>query len=224
MLQGEEQSRLRAEERWVNSIFKPMSKISPEEDICGKEEEEEEEEEETGNKTLLQVPRRESVWGLVAWPKSSREQALWWEDVYFSLPPLPGPCLGDCSLSTKAMLHSRPTPVSRSTPQTFPSLSSKEGPTSLGDQPQMEPQSASHMKIPKIGPRLPPKTRPQAFPKGSSAPQALRQLAPMAVWPSFIIKTPAKSSPLKGQHAPSARKASHSPGAHDNPLPYFSSK
>ncbi|VTJ53327.1 Hypothetical predicted protein [Marmota monax] len=45
-----------------------------------------------GIKTLLSVPRQESVWGLVAWPRASLEQTPWWEDLNFSLPPLRGPC------------------------------------------------------------------------------------------------------------------------------------
>ncbi|XP_077017879.1 uncharacterized protein LOC143684631 [Tamandua tetradactyla] len=71
------------EEKWVNSS-KAESEILPTEDFSG----EEKEEEEIGNKTLLRVPRQESASGLVAWPRSSRQQALWWEDdMYFSLPP-----------------------------------------------------------------------------------------------------------------------------------------
>ncbi|ERE89605.1 hypothetical protein H671_1g2224 [Cricetulus griseus] len=87
------------EERWVNSIFSPVSKILPVEDIWDKEKEEEEgeeeeEEEEEGEeeenvdkehekeeenriKALLGAPRKDSVWGLMAWPRPSPEQARW---------------------------------------------------------------------------------------------------------------------------------------------------
>ncbi|XP_053459566.1 uncharacterized protein LOC128594662 [Nycticebus coucang] len=171
------------------------------------------------NKTLLQVPSQESVWELVAWPKSSSKQAPWWEDMYFSLPRLPGTCLCEYSPRTKVMAHSGPNLVSRSTLQAFPSLPSKEDLISLGDQPQMKPQSASHKKTPKVEPRLPTKTRSQPSHKGSSASQSLQQLVPMAVWPSIIINPPAKSLPLKGRHLPSATEVSHSPAA--IPLPYI---
>ncbi|ELW66061.1 hypothetical protein TREES_T100014830 [Tupaia chinensis] len=177
-----------------------------------------------GNKTLLAEPRQESVWGLVAWPKPSQEQAPWWEEEYFSLPPLTGPCLCECSLRTKVMLHPQPTPASCFIPPTFPALASKKEPTSVEDQPQREPRSACHTKAPKAGPKLPPKAKFQSCPKAGKASQALRPLAPMAIWPQVLIKNPAKSSPLKGRHAPAAKEAASSLGTSDNPLPHLSSK
>ncbi|XP_049728440.1 uncharacterized protein LOC126069270 [Elephas maximus indicus] len=209
------------EERWVNSISKPGFKSSPAEDTCG---EEEEEEEEAGNKTLLGVPKQKSAWGLMAWPKSSRQQAPWWEDdVYFFLPPISGPCLCGCSLRTKVMLHTQATLTSCSTPQTLPSLLSREGPLPLWDQPQGQPKSTSHRKTLKVGPKLSTKTRLQASPsasseEGSNTSQPLKQL-----WPPVIIKPSAKSSPHKGPRAPST-KGSHSPGGCNSSLPHLFSK
>ncbi|XP_047415166.1 peroxisome proliferator-activated receptor gamma coactivator 1-beta-like [Sciurus carolinensis] len=225
------------EERCVYSNFKPVSEISPEEDIWEKEEdiweeeediwekeeeeEEEEEEEDMGIKTLLSVPRQESVWGLVAWPRASPEQAPWWEDLSFSLPPLPGPC--ECSLRTEVTLFPEPSGTSSSTLQSLPYLSPKLESTSLGDQPQKELcQSASHKKTPKIRRRRPHKARRQASPKRSTASQSLRQLAPISVWPPIFIQTPTKGSALRGSRAPLARKGSHT--SHDSPLPQLSSK
>ncbi|XP_014443313.1 uncharacterized protein LOC102469409 isoform X2 [Tupaia chinensis] len=224
---SERSARLRAsklgtlqEERWVNAISKSVPEMTPTEDNHDKEKEEEE----TGNKTLLAEPRQESVWGLVAWPKPSQEQAPWWEEEYFSLPPLTGPCLCECSLRTKVMLHPQPTPASCFIPPTFPALASKKEPTSVEDQPQREPRSACHTKAPKAGPKLPPKAKFQSCPKAGKASQALRPLAPMAIWPQVLIKNPAKSSPLKGRHAPAAKEAASSLGTSDNPLPHLSSK
>nr|XP_020142612.1 uncharacterized protein LOC105875868 isoform X1 [Microcebus murinus]XP_020142613.1 uncharacterized protein LOC105875868 isoform X1 [Microcebus murinus]XP_020142614.1 uncharacterized protein LOC105875868 isoform X1 [Microcebus murinus] len=209
------------EERGVSPVSAPVCEIPSVEDVCG---EEEEEEEETGNETLLQVPRQESEWGLMAWPRYSREQAPWWEDIYFSLPPLPATCLCNCSLMTKVMLRRQRRPIlpPRSTLQTLPSLSSKEELISLRDQPQMKPPSVSHVKTTKAEPKLPTKARPQVSLKRPSASQAPRQLAPVAVWPPVVIKPPVKTLPLKSQHAPSAKEASHSPGA--TPLPHLSPK
>ncbi|KAM4816141.1 uncharacterized protein LOC113179120 [Urocitellus parryii] len=176
-----------------------------------------------GIKTLLSVPRQESVWGLVAWPRASLEQNPWWEDLNFSLPPLPGPC--ECNLGAKVTLVPQPSQASSSTLQTLPYLSSKLEPTSLGDQPQKEPSpSASHKKTPKIRRRHQRKARRQASPKKSTASQALRQLAPMSVWPPIIIKAPAKSSALQSGHEPFAKEDSHSSGTGDHPLPQLSPK
>nr|XP_012628730.1 uncharacterized protein LOC105875868 isoform X2 [Microcebus murinus] len=181
------------EERGVSPVSAPVCEIPSVEDVCG---EEEEEEEETGNETLLQVPRQESEWGLMAWP----------------------------SLMTKVMLRRQRRPIlpPRSTLQTLPSLSSKEELISLRDQPQMKPPSVSHVKTTKAEPKLPTKARPQVSLKRPSASQAPRQLAPVAVWPPVVIKPPVKTLPLKSQHAPSAKEASHSPGA--TPLPHLSPK
>ncbi|XP_028622347.1 histone H3.v1-like [Grammomys surdaster] len=222
------------EERWVNSIFNPISKISSVEDIWDKEKHEEEGEEEENEKenvdqeqekeeqsrikALLGVPKQNSVWGLMAWPRPSREQARWWED--FSLPPLRGPCLCRCRLSSKMRLHPLPSMTSCPTPKTLPTLSSREESSWLRNQPLMEPLPASRLKTPKAVPRLPPKVSP----KRSTIPKTGRQPTPMAMWPPIIITHSAKSSALRGQHTLSAKEASHTPGAWGNPLPHLPSK
>ncbi|XP_021005699.1 uncharacterized protein LOC110284325 [Mus caroli] len=222
------------EERWVNSIFSPISQISSLEDIWDKIKlEEEEEEEETGKenvdqeqekeeqnriKALLGVPKQNSVWGLMAWPRPSSEQAQWWED--FSLPPLRGTCLCGCRLNSKMRLHPLPSMTSCPTPKTLPSLGSREESSWLRNQPLMEPLSASRLKMPKAVPRLPPKVSP----KRSTMPKTGQQQTSMSMWPPIIINPPSKSSALKGQHTPSAKEVTHTPGAWDNPLPHLPSK
>ncbi|XP_032755319.1 uncharacterized protein LOC116898036, partial [Rattus rattus] len=221
-----------AEERWVNSIFNPISKISSVEDIWDKEKHEEEEEEEEKEKenvdqekekedgrikALLGVPNQNSVWGLMAWPRPSPEQARWWED--FSLPPLRGPCFCSCRLSSKMRLHPLPAMTSCPTPKSLPSLTSREESSWLRNQPLMEPLPGSRLKTPKAVPRLPPKVSP----KRSTIPKRGQQQTPMSMWPPIISPT-SKSSALKGQHTPSAKEDSHTPGAWGNPLPHLPSK
>ncbi|XP_007647800.1 histone H3.v1 [Cricetulus griseus] len=221
------------EERWVNSIFSPVSKILPVEDIWDKEKEEEEgeeeeEEEEEGEeeenvdkehekeeenriKALLGAPRKDSVWGLMAWPRPSPEQARWWED--FSLPPLRGTCLCRCRLRTKMRLHPLPSLASCSSSKT------EEEYSWLKNQPLMEPSLVSRLKTPKAVPRIPPKVSP----KRSTVPKPGQQQSPMSMWPP-ITNSPSKRSTFKGQHTSSAKEASHTPGAWGNPLPHLPSK
>ncbi|XP_049978822.1 histone H3.v1-like isoform X1 [Alexandromys fortis] len=228
-----------AEERWVNSIFDPGPKIPLVEDIWDKEEEEEEEEEgeeeeeeekeeivdkedekeENRIKTLLGVPRQDSVWGLMAWPRPSPEQARWWEE--FSLPPLRGSCLSQCRLRAKTKLHPLSSLASCSTSKMLPLLETKEEePCWLRSQPLLEPPPASRLKIPKTVPRLPPKVSP----KRSTVPKPGRQQTSLSMWPPIILDPPSKSSALKGQHTSSAKEAPHTLGAWGNPLPHLSSK
>ncbi|XP_036024325.1 serine/arginine repetitive matrix protein 1-like [Onychomys torridus] len=224
------------EERWVNSIFNPVPKIPPVEDIWDKEKEEEEEEEEEGEeeedtidkekekeeanriKSLLGVPKQDSVWGLMAWPRHPPEPAWWWED--FSLPPLRGPRLCQCRLRTKMRLHPLPSLASFSTSKTLPSLATRDEPSWLRNQPLTEPPPASRLKTPKAVPRLHAKVSP----KRSTVPKSGRQQTPMSMWPPIILTPPSKSSALKGQHTSSAKEASHAPGAWSNPLPHLPSK
>ncbi|XP_031203801.1 uncharacterized protein LOC116075002 isoform X2 [Mastomys coucha] len=219
------------EERWVNSIFNPISKISSVEDIWDKEKQKEEEketeetidqeqekEEQSRIKALLGLPKQNSVWGLMAWPRPSGEQARWWED--FSLPPLRGPCLCSCRLNSKMRLHPLPAMTSCPTPKTLPSLASREEPSWLRNQPLMETPPASRLKTPKAVPRHPPNVSP----KRSTIPKSGRQQTPMSMWPPIIINPPSRSSALKEQHTPSAKEASHTPGAWGNPLPHLPSK
>ncbi|XP_005359752.1 histone H3.v1-like [Microtus ochrogaster] len=223
------------EERWVNSIFDPVPKIPPVKDVWDKEEEEEEEEEEEGEeeeeeekeivdkeeekeenriKTLLGEPRQDSVWGLMAWPRPSPEQARWWEE--FSLPPLRGSCLCQCRLRAKTKLHPLPSLASCSTSKLLPLLETKEEePFWLRNQPLLEPPPASRLK-----PRLPPKVSP----KRSTVPKPGRQQTSLSMWPPIILDPPCKSSALKGQHTSSAKEVPHTLGAWGNPLPHLSSK
>ncbi|CAH7211366.1 uncharacterized protein LOC127236556 [Phodopus roborovskii] len=213
------------EERWVNSIFNPVLKIPPVEDIWDNETEEEEKEENIDNeqekeeedriKALLGAPRQDSVWGLMAWPRPSPEQAPWWED--FSLPPLRGPCLCRCKLRAQMKLHPLP---SCPTSKPLPSLASREEYSWLRDQPLMEPSIASRLKTPKTVPRIPPRVSP----KRPTVPKPGRQQNPMSMWPPIIINPPSKSSALKGQHTSSAKEASHTPDAWGNPFPHLPSK
>ncbi|XP_051008514.1 histone H3.v1-like [Acomys russatus] len=220
------------EERWMNSIFNPVPKIPPvdniwdkekEEEEEGEEKEEEEEEEEVDQeqekeddasiKTFLGVPKQDSMWGLRDWPRPSLEQARWWED--FSLPPLRGPCLLRSRLSTKMRLHPLPSLTSCLTPKGLQSLSaSREEPSWLRNQPLMEPPPAFRSKTPKAVPRLPPKVSP----KRSTVPKAL-----VSMWPPITVNSRSKSSALK-EHTPSAKEASHIPSFWGNPLPHLPSK
>ncbi|XP_021074127.1 uncharacterized protein LOC110336049 [Mus pahari] len=169
-------------------------------------------------KALLRVPKQNSVWGLMAWPRPSPEQARWWEDL--SLPPLHGPCLCSCRLSSKRRLHPLPPMTSCPTPKTLPSLASREESSLLTNQPMMEPLSASRLKMTKAVPRL----RPKVSPKRSTMPKTGQQQTPMSMWPPIIINPQSKSSALKGQHTPSDKEVTHTPSACGNPLPHLPSK
>ncbi|XP_040585559.1 histone H3.v1 isoform X1 [Mesocricetus auratus] len=216
------------EERWVDSIFNPVLKIPPVEDIWDKEKEEEEEEEEEENvdkdeeeeeenriKTLLAAPRQDSGWGLMAWPKPSPETARWWED--FSLPPLRGASFCGCKQKTKMRLHPLPSLTSCSASKTLPSVATREEHSWLRNQPLMEPPPASRLKTPKAVPRITPKVSA----KRSSVPKPGRQQNTMSMWPPIIINSPSKSSAFKGQHTSSAKEASHTSGTWSNPLPHL---
>ncbi|XP_071074488.1 uncharacterized protein [Dasypus novemcinctus] len=214
-----------AEEKWVNSAA--GSETPPAKDSHS----EEEEEEEAGSKTLLRVPSQESAWGLVAWPRNPRPQAQWWDDdVYFSVPTVPGPCFCGCSLRTKVMLHPRATPAARLAPQSLPSLAPKGKTAFLGTQPQADPQTAPHATALKVRPRLPPKARLQALPRlpsqGRAPARPPQQLAPVTLWPLAVINAPPKRSPLRGRQPPRtlSEKTRCSPSGCDNTLPHLLSK
>ncbi|XP_058163640.1 uncharacterized protein [Dasypus novemcinctus] len=213
------------EEKWVNSAA--GSETPPAKDSHS----EEEEEEEAGSKTLLRVPSQESAWGLVAWPRNPRPQAQWWDDdVYFSVPTVPGPCFCGCSLRTKVMLHPRATPAARLAPQSLPSLAPKGKTAFLGTQPQADPQTAPHATALKVRPRLPPKARLQALPRlpsqGRAPARPPQQLAPVTLWPLAVINAPPKRSPLRGRQPPRtlSEKTRCSPSGCDNTLPHLLSK
>lgn len=92
-------------------------------------------------------------------------------------------------------------------PSSPPLFCIQGGPTSLGEQPQMETQTASHPITLKIGLGFPPGYRPQTPREGPSTLQALRQLDS---WPqtnsvSDLYQKPHKE--LTSKCAPSATEA-----------------
>lgn len=102
------------------------------------------------------------------------------------------PCLCGCSLRTKAVLHPRPSPVSRPASQVLPSLSSgRKQLSSPGN--AFKSQSSQNSLKPKANAKSQLVSGDK--PRASCSATPPRRLAPMGMWPRGFLNPLSKSWP-----------------------------
>lgn len=133
----------------------------------------------------------------------------------FSVPHVSEPCLCGCSVRTKAVLHPRPSPVSRPTSQVLPKLSvgrKQQSPPVVIFRPQLSQSSPA--------PKAKTKAKAQLLSWGGSRISCKgksRKLIPMGVWPQGFLDPLAKSLPGDSLHTMSPGKGAISPARKPHP-------
>ncbi|XP_010861494.1 PREDICTED: uncharacterized protein LOC105005254 [Bison bison bison] len=116
------------------------------------------------------------------------------------------PCLCGCSLRTKAVLHPRPSPVSRPASQALPNLSSGRKPLSFPGT-AFKSQSSQNSLKPQVNAKSQLASGDRSRASCSATPP--RRLVPMGMWPQRFLNPLSKSWPEEPLHTYIPLEGSH---------------